>query len=187
MSIHLVFEKSTDSTLKRIVKLLTGPHVHTEIVITATNTEKPFITRTAYSAYVDDVFSSTPERNFGFSDSTHDFLQVAASVDEMERIKNTCESRVEVRTPYNLKDMVLSIVPFRQPVEKDIFAVKTLFCSQAMVLILRSCLEPEHPVIHALKPYNSRTISPSQLYTALTPVCEQAFHANISKKGTFRV
>ena len=183
MSVHLVFEKSADSTIKKIVKALSGPHVHTELVITATNPEPPFITRTSYSAYINDVFSSTPEHDFAFSDSTHDFIQIKASIDEIDKIKKTCDTRVQVKTPYNLKDMVLSIVPLRNPTEKDIFSVNTLFCSQAMVLIFRSCLEPTHPVVEALAPYNSRTISPSQLYTALAPVCEKAFHQNIAKKG----
>ena len=179
---HIVFEKAADNRIKQIIQALTGTHVHTEIVVTATSPEAPFISRTAYSAYMNEDFSSTPEPQFSYTDNTHDFLQVYVSADEIDKIKKTCESRVQVKTPYNLKDMVLSIIPMRNPTEKDIFHVKTLYCSQAVVLILRSCLEPTHPVLNTLKPFNSRTINPEQLYNALVPVCQPARAENVVKK-----
>ena len=182
MSIHIVFEKNADTRIKQIVQALTGTHVHTEMVVTATSPDPPFISRTAYSAYMYENFSSTPEHLLAYADSTHDFLQVYASAEEIDKIKKTCESRVQVKTPYNLKDMVLSIIPLRNPTEKDIFHVNTLFCSQAMVLILRSCLNPTHPVINSLKQFNSRTINPEQLYKALAPVCQPATVDNVIKK-----
>ena len=182
MSVHIVFEKTADDTIRKIVQALTGTHVHTEIVVTATSPEPPYIARTAYAAYMYEDFCSISENNFRYSDTTHDFLQVYVSADEIERIKKTCDSRVRVKTPYNLKDMVLSIIPLRNPTEKDIFSVKTLYCSQSIVLILRSCLEPTHPVLHALKPFNSRTICPEQLFTALKPVCQPAQAENVLKR-----
>ena len=182
MSVHIVFEKNADDNIKRIIQALTGTHIHTELVVTATSPDPPYISRTAYSAYMHENFSSTPEHQFQYSDNTHDFLQVYASADEVERIKKTCDSRVQVKTPYNLKDMVLSIIPLRNPMEKDIFQVKTLYCSQAVVLILRSCLDPTHPVLNTLKPFNSRTINPEQLFAALKPVCQPAQAENVLKR-----
>jgi hypothetical protein len=184
MSVHIVFEKAADNSIKRLIQALTGTHVHTELVVTTTSPDPPYITRTAYTAYVKENFSSTPEHEFPYSDDTHDFLQIYASNDEIDLIKNTCDTRVRVPTPYNYKDMILSIVPLRNPVEKDIFNAKTLFCSQAVVLILRSCLDPTHPVVHSLKNFNSRTINPEQLFAALKPVCQPATLEAVCKKKT---
>ena len=182
MSVHLVFEKKTDTFLKRAVKQLTGPYVHTEIILTTAHDEVPHIRRRAYSAYIDYVFCCTNEKAFQFADETHDFLQVTVSAEDVELIRQTCETHAQLETPYNLKDMLLSIIPLRAPKEKTIFEAKSLFCSQAMVLILRGCLPPEHPVIKALKDVNSRTISPAHLFTVLSPVCERAFAKQVVRR-----
>ena len=182
MSVHLVFEKKADTYLKRAVKQLTGPYVHTEIIITTAHEDVPHIRRVAYSAYVDDVFSSTGERAFQFTDETHDFLQIPVSVEDIELIRLTCETHAQLETRYNLKDMILSIIPLRAPKEITIFEAKSLFCSQAMVLILRGCLRPEHSVVEALKDVNSRTISPAHLFAVLSPVCERVFSKQVVRR-----
>lgn len=181
MSVHLTFERTSDTMLKRVVSQLSGPYVHTEMVVTSTHEEPPYIRRKSYSAYIDYVFFGSDERSFRFSDTTHDFLQINASPKEIFLIKQTCDAHVEVKTPYNLKDMVLSILPGRNPTEIPISDAKTLFCSQAMVLILRSCLEKEHPVVKALEHTNSRTVSPTQLFQILKPVCQPALAKHIMR------
>ena len=75
------------------------------------------------------------------------------------------------KKPYNTKDMVLSVVPYRNPAEKTIFEVDSLFCSQAVILILRSCLYEDHPLQPILWNIHSRTTTPSQLYTELKSAC----------------
>jgi hypothetical protein len=67
--------------------------------------------------------------------------------------------------------MVLSVVPFRNPVEKTLFEAGSLFCSQSIILILRSCLDEDHPLQTILWNIHSRTTTPSQLYTELKSVC----------------
>ena len=181
MSIHLTFERTNDTMLKQVITALSGPYVHTEMVVTSTHEEPPHIRRKSYSAYIDYVFWGSDEKSFRFSDKTHDFLQINASPNDIHLIKQTCEAHVEVKTPYNIKDMVLCIVPGRNPKEIDICNAKTLFCSQAMVLILRGCLHADHPVIKALEKVNSRTVSPSQLYQVLKPVCEPAVAKHVMR------
>jgi hypothetical protein len=182
MSIHLAFERTDDTLLKKVVRQLSGPYVHTELVVTSTHEEAPFIRRKSYSAYIDYVFFGSEEKQFVFADETHDILHVKASACEIEDIRKTCETHVELKTPYNLKDMVFSVLPGRNPKDKNIYEVKTLFCSQAMVLILRQCLEENHPVRNAISSLNSRVVTPSQLYTILKPVCESVAAKQIMRR-----
>jgi hypothetical protein len=78
---------------------------------------------------------------------------------------------VESKIPYNTSDMLLSQVPLRNPAEKDLYESKTLFCSQAAVLVLRSCLDSGHTLQEPLAQINSRTITPSRLHEVLSPFC----------------
>ena len=182
MSIHLTFERTNDTWLKQVVIKLSGPYVHTELVVTSTHDEAPFIRRKSYSAYIDYVFFGSDEKSFRFADETHDILQIKASAQEIEDIRLACETHVELKTPYNLKDMILSVLPGRNPNDKSIYKVKTLFCSQAMVLILRHCLEENHPVRKVLDPMNSRMTTPTQLYNLLKPVCESVAARQIMRR-----
>jgi len=168
MAVHIAFEKSADSMLKKLVKILAGPYVHTEIIITQS---QPTKVHTAYSAYMAHTFARTFQKDFWFEDQYHDFLHIPVSADELQRICKTCEACVETKIPYNTRDMVLSQVPLRNPTEHDLFHCSTLFCSQAVILILRSCLDETHSLQPYLSTVNSRTITPSQLYELLRQEC----------------
>jgi len=166
MALHIAFEKSADSFIKKLVKVLAGPYVHTEIIIT--NAAK---IHTAYSAYMACSFSKTQQEEFCFNDDTHDFLCVPVSAEELDRIAKSCEACVRSKKPYNTQDMVLSQIPLRNPTDKDLFHSPALFCSQAVVLVLRACLNIDHDLHPHLAVVNSRTISPSNLHAVLKPVC----------------
>ena len=167
MALHIAFEKSADSFLKKIVKTLAGPYVHVELIVAQRGA--PAL---AYSAYMGENFACTPQCDFQYSDACHDFLSVPVSPEELHRISRACDTGVKSKIPYNLTDMVLSQVPLRYPTEQDFFHAKTLFCSQALVLLLRSCLDPGHTLQEPLRSVNSRTVSPSHLYHTLQPHCQ---------------
>ena len=169
--LHIAFEKSADSMLKKLVKTVAGPYVHTEMVLSQL---RPTIIHTAYAAYTNSTFCRVFESEMDYQDQTHDFLHVQVQEEELLKISKTCEACVETKIPYNTRDMVLSIFPFRNPTESDIFHTNTLFCSQSIVLILRSCLDQNNPIIETLSTVNSRTITPSQLYNLLSTCCRQA-------------
>lgn len=171
MTLHISFEKSTDSIIKKIVKTIAGPYVHTELIISQ---RQPRLVQTAYAAYMSENFSRTLQSDFWYEDQSHDFLSVSVSEEELRRICDTCEACVETKIPYNTNDMVLSLLPFRNPTEKNIYQAGSLFCSQSIVLVLRSCLEPKHVLQQSLASVNSRTVTPSQLYTLLRPYCSPA-------------
>ena len=168
MALYIAFEKEADSVIKKIVKTFAGPHVHTDMIVSQFN---PKNINTAYSAYMGEGFGRVFQREFCFSNNTHDFLFIDVSPDELTRISKTCEGCVVSKKPYNTKDMVLSVLPMRRPREKNIFEAESLFCSQAMILILRSCLNQEHPLQNILWTTHSRTTTPSQLYTLLKSNC----------------
>ena len=166
MALHVAFEKSSDSLMKKIVKTLAGPYVHTELVVSHAT---PIPIHTAYAAYMQETFTQIPQQDFWYEDQTHDFLRINVSSEELKRIDNTCEVCVRTKVPYNTRDMVMSIIPLRNPTEKDIYHARSLFCSQSIVLVLRSCLDAGHPMQQILSSVNSRTITPTQLYNLIRP------------------
>lgn len=172
MALHVAFEKSADSLLKRIVKTLAGPYVHTELVVSH---GAPTTTRIAYAAYTGETFSQVPQQDFWYEDQTHDFLRIDVSGEELRRINDTCDVCAKTKIPYNTRDMIMSIIPLRSPKEKDIYHATSLFCSQSIVLILRSCLDSDHPLQQSLSSVNSRTITPTQLYDLIRPYCSPAY------------
>jgi len=171
MALNIAFEKSTDNFVKRIVKVLAGPYVHTELIVSQLN---PVPVHTSYAAYMHENFSRTLQQDFWYQDQTHDFLTLRVSEEELKRICDTCEACVETHIPYNTRDMLLSIIPLRNPTERSIYQTGSLFCSQSIVLVLRSCLEKDHPAQLDLASINSRTITPTQLYFLMRPHCAPA-------------
>lgn len=175
MALHLAFEKSADSILKKLVKVLAGPYVHVEMVISQTKfnhlglSPVATLSHTAYSAFMSETFARIEQSNFWYDDESHDFLSLPVSAEELHRISNACDACVESKIPYNTTDMFFSQIPMRNPTERDLYNSKTLFCSQAMVLVLRSCLDPGHALQAPLAMVNSRTVSPSHLYEILKP------------------
>ena len=179
MALHIAFEKEADSIIKQVVRAFAGPYVHTDMIISQVT---PTSVHTAYSSYMGEGFLRIFQRDFWFSDHTHDFLFVDVTPEELRKISETCEACAESKIMYNTRDMVLCIVPLRRPREKTLFEAGPLFCSQAMILILRTCLNPEHPLQSILKDVHSRTTTPSQLYTVLKSMCPTAARPIWSKK-----
>jgi hypothetical protein len=164
MCLHLAFEKSADGVLKRVVKALAGPYVHVDMIVTQ---KDPIVMHTSYSAHLARTFTSKGPEEYRFDDASYDFLHVPADLEECRRVMDTCDACVAVRMPYNGNDMLLSCVPMRSPDEIDIYHCKSLYCAQAMVLILRACLNARHPLQLVLASVNSRTVTPTELYTRL--------------------
>jgi hypothetical protein len=107
MALHIAFEKSADSLLKKIVKTLAGPYVHTELVESHA-TSIPLLT--AYAACTGETFTQVPQQDFWYTDQTHDFLRVHVTSDELRRVQEACETCTRTKIPYNTRDVVPSIV-----------------------------------------------------------------------------
>lgn len=168
MALYIAFEKEADSVIKKLVKTFAGPYVHTDIIVSQIN---PKTINTAYSSFMGEGFGRVFQHDFWFSTNTHDFLFIDATPEELSKISETCEACVESKKSYNTKDMVLCLLPMRMPKEKTIFEADSLFCSQAIILILRSCLNQEHPLQTVLHSIHSRKTTPSQLFIELKSIC----------------
>jgi hypothetical protein len=156
--------------IKRIVRTFAGPYVHTDMIVSQI---EPTPIHTAYSAFMGEGFGRIFQNQFWFSKDTHDFLFLDITPEELRKISETCEACAESKIQYNTRDMVLSILPLRKPMEKDLFQAGPLFCSQAIILILRTCLDPDNPLQSILSTIHSRTTTPSQLHTALKTACHE--------------
>ena len=56
------------------------------------------------------------------------------------------------------------------PSDVSLFAAKRFRCTQLVVLVLRECLDAQHPARAALAEVNSRVIRPPELYERLAPL-----------------
>jgi len=166
MCITIAFEKVASSVMKRFVKGVAGPYVHTEIIV---STEADGCK--SYSAYMGRKFSCQPLDSSRINDDTYDFLMLPVTPEEEACIRITLEACVKSRIPYNTVDMILSQAPFRQPVDRSLFesAPSGLYCAQAAVAMLRECLMPPSSILVSLSALNSRTVTPSELFNALRP------------------
>jgi hypothetical protein len=165
-AVFVAFERSYEGVVRKIVRQLSGPYVHVEMVVTPETTQRP----AAYTSYMGERFS---KNHVCLSDESHDFLRIDVDAAEYDKLWRTCEALVLCKIPYNTTDVILSIVPLRSPVDRPLDKCKSLFCSQAMVLILRSCLEKDHAVAGALNGVNSRVVSPTALFDLLLPHAKQ--------------
>ena len=182
MALHVAFEKSTDTLIKKLVKLMSGPYVHTEFIVT----EKVFdnegnhsMTHIGYTTYMRENFSRVFQKDFWYGDEYHDFLSLPVTPEELFRISMACEACVESKIPYNTSDMVLCTMPLRNPTERDLYSSKSLFCSQAIVLLLRSCLDKDNKLQEPLAFVNSRTVTPTRLYEILKSHCTRHTKAQV--------
>jgi hypothetical protein len=100
----------------------------------------------------------------------HDFFHVTSAPEEHDRILRTCRACVRTKLGYNYHDVLLFNVPFRAPIEKTLFEVRTVHDAQAAILILRECLDASNPVLAVVKALHSRTTMCYQLFDALAPL-----------------
>lgn len=107
-------------------------------------------------------------------------LRLSSSV--CEKIHAQCEACVRAGLQYSLADLSLSLVPFRNPIDLPISQVKNIRNVQAVILILRECLDPaENSLGVALRAINSRTTNPTELLQILVPYAF-FYYPNIHKK-----
>jgi hypothetical protein len=89
--------------------------------------------------------------------------------EECARIQSTCEACVRAKLEYNTYDLLLSGVPFRDPVDLPIFKVTKIRNVQAVILIIRECVAPSDSVLGTvIRTVNSRIITPTDLFHLLT-------------------
>ncbi len=109
-----------------------------------------------------------------------DFLMISANDEEKRRILATCEACVKVKKPFNLKDVLLMHVPFREVEDLPIDKAPTLNNIQALILILRECLDPDNRLREGIEGLHSRQTFLEDLYNRLLPLAIPVSWANVS-------
>lgn len=103
----------------------------------------------------------------------HEYLEIALTEEEGLKLLRTCDVFANVAHPYNFLDFMLTIVPLRSPDEQPLFETKKMSDVQAVILMLRECLTPGHPVLVATADLNSKNTLVSHLFETLQPVTKQ--------------
>ena len=100
---------------------------------------------------------------------TYDFLLLSLDDEEMQRVLDTCHALVTVRKPYNLLDLLLIHVPFRDIPELSVTDAPSLNNAQAVILSLRECLNPENNLRQGLEGLHSRQTFIETIHDRLRP------------------
>lgn len=107
------------------------------------------------------------------------FLLLCVDDGEKHRLLATCEACVKVRKPYNLKDVLLIHVPFREVEDLPIDRAPTLNNTQSLILILRECLNPDNRLREGIEGLHSRQTFLEELYNRLLPLAVSVTWANL--------
>lgn len=163
--IEFAFRKSNGSAYERMVTAFTGQFVHVDLVVYGK----------AYTAYVNETFS---ENEVDRNNSLMSFMELPVTIEEEQAIYDWVKTHVEKKTPYNYNDLCLCVVPLPFMKDADANDAKTLFCSQACVLALRSALTENQDLVNALSNVNSRLCTPQAFYKVISPFCAIKEHEN---------
>ena len=98
-----------------------------------------------------------------------DFLLLPADRETSLKVYDTCVAIVRSRIKFNLKDLLLMHVPFREVVDTPLFECDTLNNVQCIILILRECLPDDHALQAVLRSLHSRQTLADGLYNNLLP------------------
>ncbi len=169
MDVCIAFERDPGrNPPKHLARALGGAQVRAELLVGGTT----------YCAHLHCCFEERAYRQAHYSSRTHDLSRIPGlSSEDASRIARTCAACIRKRVPYNARDMVLAgtMAPTffdnPQPEPPDVFAADSLFCAQSVVLILRACLPPAHPLAQALAATNSRSVTPHSLCALVQPLC----------------
>ena len=186
MPIVICFKKTyfhshpSDSAAKLILETLVGPYLRVDLLVLTQDGKKLM-----FSMPAGGTFTKALVDHNSVSDTTHAFLLIPASVDEENMIYTTCEACATSKLKYNLRDVMLSSLPFRNPEEKSLFQTPQLYCSQSIVLILRECLAADNDLNHSLQGLHSRTVTASTLYQHIVQHCKPvSFNSTVYGQAT---
>jgi len=152
--IFFAFKKYAESNLDTVVQWFAGPHTHVDIVVG----NKAHM----YTAFIGEPFSrNTLDR---YTPETHDVLTMDVTESQHANAENTMKAWVLMKIPYNFDDVLRFAVPYFQHDEDVQDPVTSLFCSQAVVLLIRKTMPIDDSQRQAVESLNSRTVTPTRLY-----------------------
>lgn len=153
-----------------------GPFLHTEIL--PIQNEDPSKTM-SFTSYMGQAFSASLRVKETYNNDKCVALAFGVTENEYDKIVSYAYDLCEHNINYNYSDLLLTALPhtiqnamIEDIPSEDPAQIKSLFCSQAVILILKNGLKNDHPVMQVIKNLNSRTILPYKLYTLLTPLAK---------------
>ena len=174
---NLIFVYKFNNLSKTVAKLTMGDFAHVDINIHDPDT--PTTKLFAYSSYMYNplLYTGMYENIYNCE---HDVaLSLTLSDDDAREATKYLNELVQKETKYNYKDLPLCLIPTRMHhmfSDTNPDEVKSVFCSQLVVLLLRQCLSINNETIglrEKLLSINSRCTSPNLLYNCLQPFCER--------------
>jgi len=161
-SVYFVFKKSIESSAETLVNWWAGPMVHVDVVFGDS--------RLMFTSFMFEHFSMN--RPDGYKPTTHHCMAMQITQKEHDDSQALMLRFVGKRVPYNYADVFRFVMPGPcNPVDLESEdQVETLFCSQAVTLMLKWGM-PERAEFAAL---NSRCTTPTMLYEALKSHCTEA-------------
>ena len=138
------------------------------------------IMKQLFSAYVGETFCAYTPQKWGERDNaSHSMLLLDVTEDEYYKAREyVCDLKVN-NVAYNYMDLALCGVPnsvaMAMAHDQSPYPLpKTVYCSQAAVLMLRHAISPGRrnaAIIWSLAKTNNRACSPSMLHSLLAPHC----------------
>lgn len=101
-----------------------------------------------------------------------DFLLLPVDEEASLLVARTCNALRQAKVPFNLKDLLLLHVPFREVPDTPLFECATLHNVQAIILVLRECLPEDHALQAVLRGLHSRQTLANDLYNSLLPLSQ---------------
>ena len=112
--------------------------------------------------------------------SDTDFLVIGADEEEQHKLWSTCDVCVKAQKPFNLVDLLLIHIPFRDVEDRSVIDAPTLNNPQAIVLILRECLRMDNPLRNGIDGLNSRQVFLEDLFERVRPYCIPVLWGNLN-------
>lgn len=179
-NVYLGFERVQLGTpVEPFVQFICDKHVAIAMYVDTEDGNLSRFAMTLDCGFREEPLHSMSREKVQYIRSTSDFMHLPTTGEEHARILATCRACTKTRFWFNHYDLLLSIFPFRNPTDLSLFETQSLHDAQAVILILRECLDresngPLHALMHSL---HSRTTLCGQLFAALplTPCVRMPF------------
>lgn len=159
-----IYFKKAESNVENIVEACSGRYVHVEMI--------PSDHSYMYTSYMFETF--TQNEILEHDSAIYTLLRIDLCDEEHNGIIDMLSRLTDRVIPYNYSDLPWCVVPSITEL-KDVHneeEITALFCSQAIILVLRLNIATDRPLYQTLMDLNSRTTSPTVLFEKLKPYGE---------------
>lgn len=154
-----IYFKKAESNVENIVEVCSGRYVHVEMI--------PSDHQYMYTSYMFETFT---QNNIVVHDPLiYTCLRIGLNEEEHNGTVDMLLRLTDRSIPYNYSDLPWCVVPSITAL-KDVHneeEITALFCSQAIILVLRLNVASDRDICNALMELNSRTTSPTVLFEKL--------------------